>query len=98
MAVNNIGCLAMSIIFFICNIIITKSNVYYGNWTTSPTKMPVAYSLIANGFYNHTIFLIGGGAYPRQLTTYNVATNSFDYFNESAISVDINGYGRYWTQ
>eukprot|EP01083_Nonionella_stella_P316207 1145305_1 len=68
------------------------------SWTTSTNLLIHSDDQMSIGVHNDTIWLIGGGDFPTQLTQYNVRTQTMTDFGENALTASIKGYGQYWTQ
>eukprot|EP01083_Nonionella_stella_P064885 169564_1 len=68
-----------------------------GEWTLFDT-LPQANDEFASGVYNGTIFLLGGTDTKKQVTEYDINTETFTGSEQKALSLDIWGGGQYWTQ
>eukprot|EP01084_Bolivina_argentea_P019508 36261_1 len=69
-------------------------------WIEESTKLSRSDAYQAIGFYNHTISIIGGMDYPRQMVQYNTRTHTktIDIANEAGITTDIECSGHGWVQ
>eukprot|EP01083_Nonionella_stella_P060942 158919_1 len=79
-------------------VICVSVHVAKASWTTSMDHLIYSNDQMSIGVYNDTIWLIGGGDFPTQLTQYNVRTQTMTDFGENALTASIKGYGQYWTQ
>eukprot|EP01083_Nonionella_stella_P285032 970248_1 len=79
-------------------VICASVHIAKASWTTSMDHLIYSNDQMSIGVYNDTIWLIGGGDFPTQLTQYNVRTQTMTDFGENALTASIKGYGQYWTQ
>eukprot|EP01084_Bolivina_argentea_P141478 248591_1 len=90
--------LKMNTIIFLLLIIIVIING--SQWQIEPESLTRADSRQAIGYYNSTIFVIGGYNNPRSLIKYNVETKTIttNIPNRPEITTDIQCDGQSWSQ
>eukprot|EP01084_Bolivina_argentea_P091399 164547_1 len=66
-------------------------------WKYEPESLTRADSSQAIGYYNSTIFVIGGSYYSRSLITYDPSTQNIQY-SPGIITAGIRCYGQGWAQ
>eukprot|EP01083_Nonionella_stella_P010367 29533_1 len=71
----------------------------YGTWQTGGSAMPLSNYKMAAGYdaTNHTIWLLGGSAVPKQLLSFNTQTLTFVVQNQTGLSHNVLG-NQYFTQ
>eukprot|EP01084_Bolivina_argentea_P132931 234567_1 len=73
--------------------------VFYDSWVTSNLILPRGGDAnMAIGYFNDSIFLLGGNAYGYQMLEYKVFEKEFIDHGELAISDNTFGFGQYYTQ
>eukprot|EP01084_Bolivina_argentea_P149048 260459_1 len=91
---NEFSILLWFILITTCNKIV-ESALFFDEWKLGNSTLPFADRGMAAGYYNQSIFLIGGEQHRFQLTQYNIVHNTMtDYGN---ISVDTFGVGQFYT-
>eukprot|EP01083_Nonionella_stella_P170884 582565_1 len=68
-------------------------------WTTVTTPpLPVANSRMASGYYDGSIFLVGGWEQYRQLVEYDISQNNMIDLGTTTITADVCAEGQWYTQ
>eukprot|EP01083_Nonionella_stella_P190012 703918_1 len=79
-----------------------NTNALLKKWTLPNSILPQADFSMAVGYYNGSIFMIGGYNHPQQLTVFNTNTDSFTDFGTNAFNGSVEGtttiYGQFSTQ
>eukprot|EP01083_Nonionella_stella_P142117 439003_1 len=81
-----------------CIICITSIQLVTSIWTEYASRLPYTTYAGAGGFYNGTIFLLGGFHPERQLVQYNVATGQVNEIGLNILTKDYYGWGQTFTQ
>eukprot|EP01084_Bolivina_argentea_P207007 353288_1 len=81
-----------------CIICITSIQLVTSIWTEYASRLPYTTYAGAGGYYNGTIFLLGGFHPNRQLVQYDVATGQVNEIGLTILTKDYYGWGQTFTQ
>eukprot|EP01083_Nonionella_stella_P237979 834331_1 len=66
-------------------------------WVSPDSTLPSANAYMVVGVHNGTIFILGGGASPRQMTEFQIETETFIPMTQT-LPNDVEAWGQIWSQ